>query len=333
MIAIGFYIKWDKFSLTNKGNVVGDELLAESLAKAINQQYPHIQAQTYAPNFLPTQPLDAMIYLNEVEEILPIARKNIFYFQNGFPDTQTHFPTEYIHNFDALFCFSQKMLDEYAHKISIPYIYVPFGVDTDLFFPREEILPQSPQYAQAQHYKCDVAYIGNDIKGEEATMRYLYPALNFDFGLFGNWHIPRSRFKLWKNFKKLSPYQKPFERISRGKIPQEWVPYLYSNTKINLNCTMQSCIEWDVITLRTLEVLACKGFLISDKVPSATTILKDCLVFTEGGNDLIEKIRYYLDNQNKARKIAQKGYEYVTQHCTINQRANDIINFLQKDVL
>ena len=38
MIAIGFYIKWDKFSLTNKGNVVGDELLAESLAKAINQQ-------------------------------------------------------------------------------------------------------------------------------------------------------------------------------------------------------------------------------------------------------------------------------------------------------
>lgn len=334
-LEIGFYIKWDKFSLSQKHtNVIGDELLAESLTKAINNLYPHIHAQTYAPNFLPTKPLDIMIYLNEVEELLPIANKNIFYFQNGFPDEKSHFPTQYLNqHFNALLCFSQKILDVFGSEVNMPSLYLPFGVDTEVFSPQDPISQDSPHYEQAKLYQCDVAYVGNDIKGEEATMRYLYPALEFDFGLFGNWRIPRSRFKIWKNFKQLAPYKKPFERISRGKIPQEWVPYLYSQAKINLNCTLPSCIEWDVITLRTLEVFACKGFLISDKVPSAMKNLNDCMAFTDGYDDLKDKIRYYIDNPSKAKQIAQNGYNYVIEYCTITQRAKDLVNFLEQELI
>ena len=62
---IGFYIIWDKNSLKSTGNVVGDELFAESLCKSINKQYKSINAELYAPNYIPKKKLDILIYLNE----------------------------------------------------------------------------------------------------------------------------------------------------------------------------------------------------------------------------------------------------------------------------
>jgi hypothetical protein len=44
---------------------------------------------------------------------------------------------------------------------------------------------------------------------------------------------------------------------------------------------------------RPLNILACEAFVISDYLPSMEG-LKDYVVFTEGGKDLEEKIRYYL---------------------------------------
>jgi len=72
----------------------------------------------------------------------------------------------------------------------------------------------------------DIAYVGNDIKGQDRTMRYLYPAAQYNFGLFGNWKIPKARFRFWRNWRKQPPYKKLFEYICRGKIPQEMVPVL-----------------------------------------------------------------------------------------------------------
>ena len=62
---IGFYIKWDKHSINSSGNVVGDELFAESLCKSINKQFKSIIAELYAPNHLPDKKLDVIIYLND----------------------------------------------------------------------------------------------------------------------------------------------------------------------------------------------------------------------------------------------------------------------------
>ena len=104
---------------------------------------------------------------------------------------------------------------------------------------------------------------------------------------------------------------------------------LYSSSKINLNCTQQTCIDWDVITLRTFEVLACRGFLISDIVPSARETMQGCMVFTTGGRDLTEKIRYYLDHEDERLAIAQRGYEFVRNSATIDVRARELVGFLK----
>ena len=162
--------------------------------------------------------------------------------------------------------------------------------------------------------------------------------MNFNFGLFGNWekppHTPRRNifrniFKIFSSKHKVPKYKTVLHKKSRGKIPQEKVSVLYSSSKINLNFTIQSCVDYDTITLRLFEILACKGFCISDRTPSAEKLLDGCVVFTDGGKDLEEKIKYYLKHPAERAAIAQKGYEYVTKHASIEARLNELYQYLK----
>ena len=321
---IGFYIIWDKNSLKSTGNVVGDELFAESLCISINKQYKSINAELYAPNYIPKKKLDILIYLNESTPIEKLARYHLLYLQNGSRENIDKTLNNITLEYDGYIFFSEmmkKVFDKKTQNLK-KSLFLPFGVDLDFFHPREK----------NKHLNYECAFIGNDIKGTESTMRYLFPATEFNFGLFGNWQIERHKYKIWKNLKKLPPYKKVFQSISKGKIPQECVPVLYSSAKINLNNTIRSCIDWDVITLRTYEVLACKGFLISDPVPIAVKTLNDCLVFTEGGKDLTEKIKYYLANSKERQEIAQNGYDYVLKNCSIDAKVRELINHIHEVV-
>jgi spore maturation protein CgeB len=317
---LGFMIKWPKGSLNSKrGNVIGDELLGESLCTAIKRTLPGCNAQLYAPNYLPSDKLDVMIYLNAIIPIESYAKIHVLYLQNGgFGEAGVALLDRLKdYGYDGYVFFSRKLLE--LHKdAGGKGLFLPFGVDTTLFRPCQP----------RQIYSHDVAYVGNDIKGETATNKYLYPAVNFDFGLYGNWELPKPRLRFWNRWKKVAPYKKTFEKLSRGKIPQADVPVLYSSAKINLNCTLQDCIDWDVITLRTYEVLACRGFLISDIVPVAKETMQDCMVFTDGGEVLKEQIAYYLTHDKERQKIAQNGYEYVIQHASVEARAKELVNYL-----
>jgi len=322
---IGFYIKWDKHSLNSSGNVVGDELFAESLCKSINKQFTSIIAELYAPNHLPDKTLDVIIYLNDSPPNEKLSKYHFLYLQNGYEDNVDQIISRSLAlGYDGYIFFSEimkKVFDKKATNVKNS-LFLPFGVDLDFFYPREK----------NNNFNYDCAFIGNDIKGTESAMRYLFPATEFNFGLFGNWKIERHKYKIWKNLKKLPPYKKVFQNISNGKIPQECVPVLYSSAKINLNNTIRSCIDWDVITLRTYEVLACKGFLISDSVPTAEKTLKECMVFTEGGKDLTEKIEYYLAHSKKRQEIAENGYDYVLRNCSIDSRVRELVNYIQEVV-
>lgn len=316
---IGFYIKWNKHSLNSKANVIGDELFGESLCRALNKLPGVSDAQLYAPNYTPDNLLDVMVYLNDTEPNDKWAKKHILYFQNSYVTEMTDKLKKFQEiGYDGYVFFSKQLLK--VHQVSgYKGLFLPFGVDLDIFYPRE----------REEKYVFDVAYVGNDIKGEDRTMRYLYPAIKYNFGLFGNWKVPRARFRFWKNWRKYPFYKKEFEKLSKGKIALEKLPILYSNAKINLNCTTQACVDWDIVTLRTYEVLACKGFLISDRVPAAEKELDGCLVFTDGGNDLVEKIDYYLKNKEERENIAQKGYKYVVKHVSIDSRAKELYEYIR----
>ncbi len=333
---IGFNLKWPIGQSYHKGlNVIGDELYAESMVKTL-KTFKNVEfVELYAPNYLPAERLDILIYLNDNEIQKNWAKKNVLYMQNAYGKGSANKLREFQRRrYDGYAFISNKLLQ--MHKSdSYEGIFLPFGVDTTSFFPREK----------EKELTYDLAYIGNDIKGQQRTEKYLLPAVHYNFGLYGNWEDQlikptfRWRWKLWKNFTEPFHYKKAknqwplykeiFRMKSLGKIPQDKVPVLYSSAKINLNCTHQDCVDWDVITLRTFEVLACKGFLITDKVPIAEQLLKDCMVFTDGDNDLTEKIDYYLDHVSERIQIAENGYNYVIQYADIKSRMQELLVYLE----
>jgi len=319
-IKIGFLLKWKLGSLGSKsGNVLGDELYALSLANALLKLSPEVDAQVYAPNRLPKSRLDVMVYMNDNELHEGVAEKSVLYLQNGYGEGSDHKLNRLRkRGYHGYAFISQKLLEMHLAD-GYQGIYLPFGVDINIFYPR----PREAEFA------FDVAYVGNDIKGTFRSEAYLEPAADFNFGLFGNWQTQRARLRIWKNWQ-LPRYKKRFAQLSRGKIPQEKVPILYSSSRINLNCTIQDCVDWDVITLRTLEVLACDGFLISDRVPSAERLFGDYICFTDGHEDLSKKIRYYLMHINKSQQMARRGGEFVRQNFSIESIARKLLNYVEE---
>ncbi|BBB90077.1 MAG TPA: glycosyltransferase [Methylomusa anaerophila] len=303
---IGFVIKWPKNAIRQ---VIGEELYAESLCRELRQMPGVRSAQLYYPNLMPAAKIDIMIHLNESLPG-PFARKHVLYLQNFFQQG-SDVVLGYLQKkgYDGFAFFSQRLYDLHR-QAGYGGIFLPLAADTTIFKPREK----NPRY------DYDVVYVGNDIKGEERTMRYIYPAAaKYNFGLFGNWwpYPPNG-------------YRDLFAKLSQGSISREESAVLYSSAKIALNYTAEDSIYWDAMNLRFFEVLACKGFLISDKVPSAQRELKGCAVFTDGGEDLIAQIEYYLSRPKEKDEIAANGYQYILQHATVQARAKQLHNYLQQ---
>ncbi len=321
---LGFYLKWPKgLSMIQGCNVIGDELYAESMRKELSTFREIESVEIFAPNHLPKKRLDVMIYLNDTLPNPEWAARHILYMQNAYGEGSDEILKKFHKwGYDG-YAFISNTLLKIHNNSGFSGIYLPFGVDTNFFYPRQKDV----------RYDFDVAYIGNDIKGEVRTTKYLYPAVRYKFGLFGNWLNPepslRRKIQFWRPKEKIPEYKRVFYQISMGKIPQEEVPTLYSSVKINLNCTHQDCIDWDVVTLRTYEVLACKGFLITDTVPFAKNFMKGGMVFTDGDKDLIEKIDYYLEHKNERERISQTGYEYTIKYASLRSRMNNLLLYLK----
>jgi len=336
---IGFFLKWPKGNSSVLGcNVIGDELYAEAMCMVLSKSESIESAEIFAPNHIPKEKQDVMIYLNDTLPNPKWAKKQVLYMQNAYGEgSDKALKAFHERGYDGYVFISNRLLEIYQ-KAGFQGQYLPFGVNIDLFYPRQK----------DNRYDFDVAYIGNDIKGEVRTTKYLYPAVHYNFGLYGNWSDPnpslRRKLQIWKPrtepslMRKLQfwnpitnipAYKTEFFKISHGKIPQEEVPILYSSAKINLNCTHQDCIDWDVITLRTFEVLACRGFLITDKIPIAEKTMQGCMIFTDGDNDLSEKIDYYIDHEKERNTIAKNGYDYTIRKASLDSRMNELLSYLQ----
>jgi spore maturation protein CgeB len=318
-VKVGFYMKWPKGSLERRGNVIGDELYAESMCRALRTLDGVEGAELYAPNAPPPPGLDVLVYLNDTPPERGWARRHVLYVQNAYGDGSDAIVARLrAARYDGYAFISNKLLG--LHRAAgHEGIFLPFGVETSVFRP----MPPSPDLA------WDVAYVGNDIKGKDRTERYLMPAVEHRLGLYGNWALKRHGLKVWRRWTRHHAYQRRLEGLSQGKIPQERVPVLYSSAKVNLNVTIQDCVDWDVITLRTFEVLACRGFLVTDRVEVAERELAGCVVFTDGGDDLRDKLRHYLAHEEERRAIAEAGHRWVLANATVESRVATLHAYLR----
>ena len=101
-------------------------------------------------------------------------------------------------------------------------------------------------------------------------------------------------------------------------------PYVYKNSKINLNITLRSIGSG--IPLRAFDIMGCGGFLLTNYQADMVELFepdKDFVYYTDY-EDLRAKVEYYLINDKEREEIARNGYEKVKKYHTYKHRLNMI---------
>ncbi len=107
------------------------------------------------------------------------------------------------------------------------------------------------------------------------------------------------------------------------------MPYVFHNSKINLNITLRSIQSG--IPLRCMDIMGAGGFLLTN---FQADFLDDFIpetdfVYFEDERDLVQKIDYYLSHEEKRIEIAQNGHEKVRKNYSFEKCFDEIFKRLQ----
>lgn len=98
------------------------------------------------------------------------------------------------------------------------------------------------------------------------------------------------------------------------------MPKIFKCSKINLNMTNRAIRSG--IPLRILDIMGCGGFLITNYQPEILDLFVpgEDIVIYDSIPDLVNKIYYYLDNDQERARIASNGYNKVKHLHTYEKR-------------
>lgn len=103
------------------------------------------------------------------------------------------------------------------------------------------------------------------------------------------------------------------------------MPEVFTRSKINLNislCTIQSGIP-----LRVIDIMACRGFVISNAQPELYEYFvpgQDIEIY-EDIPDLVYKVKYYLEHEEQRKQIAENGYKKVCTEFNFEHRVKTML--------
>lgn len=118
-----------------------------------------------------------------------------------------------------------------------------------------------------------------------------------------------------------------FQNFYYGQALFEEAARKFSESKIVFNISMT-----DDINMRTFEVMATGSFLLTNWIPTIEELFEDGkhMVLYRSEEEMIDKAKYYLKNDDEREKIAQAGYEEVIKNHKIQDRVDVILGEFMK---
>lgn len=106
------------------------------------------------------------------------------------------------------------------------------------------------------------------------------------------------------------------------------MPYVFHNSKINLNITLRSIQSG--IPLRCMDIMGAGGFLLTNfQADFLDYFVPDVdFVFFEDEQDLANKIDYYLEHEEKRMEIARNGHEKVKLNHSFEKCFDEIFRMI-----
>ena len=204
-------------------------------------------------------------------------------------------------------------------KYNIQANFLPMGFDPDSYFRLED-----------ETISRDVSFVGmlNDYPERINILEMIISKnreLKLDiWGTSWTWYNPFLQYKYKIKRKKLG------EHIHNYNIHPEEVNKIYNSSRICLN--MHHPQSKEGMNPRTFEILGAGGFQLVDykkKIEDFFNIGQEIVCY-KNENDLLNKIEYYLENDDERLKIAQRGSDLVNKKHTYKHRAETILTDIEK---
>lgn len=176
-------------------------------------------------------------------------------------------------------------------------------------------LDKNSQFSNIMDYKYDVTFIGsvnNDYYPER--VKFLSALTDFDLHIWGN--------KAWQDT--------PLKKFYHCRPSDEEMYDIYRHSKIVINIDYHQA-PIDGVNIRPFEATACGSLLINDAVsPEIFRLFKGGGEFIpfKDGEDLREKVKYYLEHEEERIKIAKAGFYRTLKDHTYFDRIKQLLNIL-----
>jgi len=167
---------------------------------------------------------------------------------------------------------------------------------------------------------------------------------NIDVLFIGHFEQERyeSMLYLAKNGIKIDVYGPKWEKYqdihtnliihNKSLIGEEYAKAL-SNAKISL-CFLRK-INRDLQTSRSVEIPACGGFMIAERTDEHKKLFEEDkeAVYFESNEELLEKVKYYLENKEERNKIAEAGYKKTREAgYSYDDRVEEIVRYVKESL-
>lgn len=182
----------------------------------------------------------------------------------------------------------------------------------------------TPEYSYIKKFK-EIGY-NNILLGQWHCNENLYLSNNkkYNIGFCGNLNPTRLNFIKYLN-----------QQISYfSGCSYEDMISLYASSKIILNLTINDndFAKKRQMKLRIFEATCAKSMLLTENVENINMYYEpnEEIVCFENAEECIDKINFYLNNENELQKIAQKGHEKFLKTHTSKKRLTDLLTQINK---
>jgi glycosyltransferase involved in cell wall biosynthesis len=228
---------------------------------------------------------------------------------NWYPETMNNWGTikGIVKHYDYFFTYDRYVMDLLKDQGNKNVYYLPWGADLD----------KNAVYPTLTDYKYNITFVGSFNKE-------LYPERE----VFLN-SIKELGLNVWGNKAWLGTGLKDHYNGTFTPDPQK-INELYRSSKIVVHSDLiTSIVAGTGITNRPFDVTASGSMLLAhDDRKELFEFFKDGEEFVSfhDENDLREKAEYYLNNEDKRKRIARAGFERTRSFHTFSDRIAELFN-------
>lgn len=188
--------------------------------------------------------------------------------------------------------------------------YLPNATDSDYFYKIHKVNKEDKIY-----YGSDLSFIGTPCRQRGAMIKALRNYNNIKL-----WAVPGMP---WKD-----EYFKKYQIKNDLKFNE--IRKIHNYTKINLN--NHFFVNTTGANLRTFDIPACGGFLLTDRMSDITDNLykegQEVIVY-DSLDDLRKKVDYYLKNEKERKEIAENARQTTLKKHLYEHRVKELLEVVR----